>query len=77
MNNKQYVYFGEIERFGYTMHCIGNSEQEVKEALIKAYIESYKKVNGADPRKDGTDYYDLFLDELYIEKREIGKVYWD
>lgn len=71
------IYYGRSERFGYTMHCIGTSSKEVKQALINEYIKAYKQYNGVDPRKDGTDYYKIFLRELYIECRETGKVYWD
>lgn len=70
-------YFGVAERFDYSLNCIGLSEKEVKTALINKYIEVYKDINGVDPREDGTDYYETFLNELYIEKREFGKVYWD
>lgn len=70
------IYFGDCERFGYTLQCIGTSENEVKAALIKEYIKAYKHENGVDPRNDGTDCYEVFLSEMFIEEREIGKVYW-
>ena len=70
-------YFAESERFGYTLHCVGATEKEVEQAMIEAYVNAYKDENGFDPREEEFDDYETFLDELYIEKREYGKVYWD
>lgn len=91
MSEMKYVYYGEIERFGYTLQCFGRTEEEVRNALIEEYVESYKKRNnGSDPRKayelmqeesDDYDlcdalYYETFLDELYIDRKELGHVEW-
>ena len=85
------VWFCETERFGYTLQVIGRTKEEAKEAIIKEYVRAYKKQNdGADPqqayllRQSGSeeydfidaDYFETFLDELYIEEREFGKVEW-
>ena len=70
-------YFAESERFGYVLHCVGATEEEVKQAMTEAYIAAYKDENGFDPQEEEFDDYETFLDELYIEKREYGKVYWD
>lgn len=74
------IWFSEIERFGYTLQCIGNSEKEVLDAMINEYIKVYKKRNGVDPSVEGDaddkEYYEVFLEELCIEKRELGKVEW-
>ena len=92
MSERKYVYYGEIERFGYTLQCFGRTEEEVRNALIEEYVKSYKKRNnGADPRKayelmqkesddydeDDALYYETFLDELYIDKQEFGHVKWN
>lgn len=82
MANRKYIYFAEIERFGYTLQCIGFTEEEVRENLINEYIKAYTRINGIDPREDeetdyfGENYFKTFLDELNIEKRELGKVEW-
>ena len=83
MEKKKYIYFAEVERFGYTLQCIGLSEAEVKEAMINEYVKAYKRKNGTDPRDEdeidpnwGYHYFTLFLGELYVEKREINKVEW-
>lgn len=78
--NMAEIWFSEIERFGYTLQCIGNSEKEVLDAMIDEYIKTYKKRNGVDPSveedADDKEYYEVFLEELCIEKRELGKVEW-
>ena len=85
------VWFCEIERFGYTLQVIGRTKEVVREAMIKEYVRAYKRQNnGADPqkayllKKSGSseydsvdaDYFETFLDELYVEEREFGKVEW-
>lgn len=86
MAKRKYIYFAEIERFGYTLQCIGLTENEVRQAMINKYIETYKNINRVDPSiPDEEDneyyegdysYYKTFLDELYVEKRELLKVEW-
>lgn len=83
MAKRKYIYFAEVDRFGYTLQCIGLTEEEVREAMINEYIETYKaRNNGCDPRDEdevdeyGDHYYTVFLDELYVAKRERGKVEW-
>ena len=85
------VWFCEIERFGYTLQVIGKKKEEAREAIIKEFVRAYKKQNdGADPQQEfllkqsgsdeydpiDADYFETFLDELYIEEREFGKVEW-
>lgn len=81
MAKRKYVYFSEMERFGYTLQVIALTEEEAKQAMIDEYIKAFKKDNFCDPREchreSGETYFDTFLDELYVEKREFGKVYWD
>ena len=100
MAKRKYVYFGEIDRFGYTWQCITLTEEECREAMIAEYIRMYKKENGTNPKEaydwmeankvredleELDEYYDYetdaeyfsdFLEELYIEKRELGVVEW-
>ena len=79
MAKRKYIYFAEIERFGYMLQCVGLSAEEVKQAMIDEYIKTFKNCNdGIDPRDEDMkeDYYDVFLEELWIEKREINKVEW-
>lgn len=83
MGKRKYIYFAEVERFGYTLQCVGLSEEEVREAMINEYVRAYKQRNGTDPRDEdeidprwGNHYFTTFLDELYVDKREINKVEW-
>lgn len=91
MAARKYIYFGEIYRFGYTLHCIDTSEEKVRNALIEEYVKTYKKCNdGADPKSeyelkesgsdeynsDDAEYYEAFLDDLCIQKRKLGEVEW-
>ena len=75
------IYFGQLERFGYTLTVVGRTEDEVYEALEKAYVEAYKNENyGADPREDvmygDRTYYDVAMDEMYIDEFIPGEVQW-
>ena len=92
MAARKYVYFGEVDRFGYMLECIDTSEEKVRNALIEEYIRVYKQRNGSDPREafelresgadedeyDNVDaeYYEHFLGDLVIQKRELGEVEW-
>lgn len=82
MAKRKYIYFAEVERFGYTLQCVGLSEEEVRNAMIDEYIKTYIDRNGVDPRDEdevdryGDHYFTVFLDELYVDKREINKVEW-
>lgn len=74
------VYFCEVERFGSYFRCAGRTEDEVKKAMIKEYVRVYKQRNGVDPRRgDEVDkeYFNTFLEELYIEELIFGKVEWN
>lgn len=77
---KDTVYYGQLERFGYTLTAIGRTEREVRKALEKEYVETYISENGADPREefwdDGESYYKVAMDEMYIDEFTFGKVEW-
>ena len=100
MAKRKYIYFSEIERFGYTLQCIALTEEECRKAMIDEYVKTYKYENKTDPKeayewmeanKDREDleeldeyyeyetdaeYFSDFLEELYIDKRELGEVEW-
>ena len=79
--NEQIIYICELYRFGYDLRVAGNSEEEVRNAMIKEYVKTYKKYNGTDPKKDedryGDTYYDAMLNDLNIYKVTLGKVEWE
>jgi len=81
MPANNYVYFGEIDRFGYTLQAIDTTEAKVRKALTDEYVRIFKRDNdGMHPSKckyDGDrSYMSIFKEELFIEKREFGEVTW-
>lgn len=80
MAKRKYVYYAEIERFGYTLNVIGLTEEEARDAITKEYVDAFKKENGKHPSKSiaygDRTYMDIFNDELCVTKREFGKVAW-
>ena len=80
MAARKYIYFCEVDRFGCTLQVIGRTEEEARQAMIDEYLKIYKKENGCHPKDDmfwsDRSYWDVFLDELYVSKREFGKVEW-
>jgi hypothetical protein len=48
---RKYIYFSEIERFGYTLQCIALTEEECKKAMVAEYVKVYKRENGTDPEE--------------------------
>ena len=81
MAKRKYIYFCEIERFGYTLQVIGLTEKEARDAMIEEYVRVFQEENGEHPNEsikyDDRTYMDIFLDELFVDKRELGKVEWN
>ena len=82
-HSEKYVYVAEIERFGYTLRVIGETEEEAKTALTNEYIRAFKNNNEDMHPKDAIceydekrTYYDIFKDEMCVEKAYFGKVEW-
>ena len=85
MAKRKYIYFCEVERFGYTLQVIELTEEAARQAIINEYVSTYIKINGFDPRikekfpsyeDDENNDFEVFINELNIEKRELGKVEW-
>ena len=83
-NVKNSVWYGELDRFGYVLKTVGATEKEVRDALSKEYIRAYKDINGTDPRKDLTyyyndesTYYDSAMEEMSVWEMTFGEVEWD
>lgn len=85
-NDKPKVYVGKLYRFGYELMAVGFTEKEVRDAIEKEYVKTYKiRNNGSNPKKDifcyytnggsGT-YYDVAMEEVGIYEMEVGKVEW-
>lgn len=78
---KNSVWIGELDRFGYVLKTVGRTEDEVRDALSKAYIKTYEYINGNDPREDlsygDTTYYDSAMEDINMWEATFGKVEWD
>ena len=77
------VYIAELERFGYTLTCVGRSEEECRKAIMKEYTRAYKARNdGLAPGKCNSRSYSDMSDyatakeEVYVYEMTIGKVEW-
>lgn len=92
MANRKYIYYSEVDRFGYTLRCIALTEKECREAMISEYVRAYEQRNGENPKEVyeqlvaneefiddnyAAEDYARFIGELEIEKRELNKVEWD
>lgn len=79
---KNSVWIGELYKFGYNLTVVGETEKEVKDALMSAYEKTYRDLNNdADPRKDkheryGVSYYDNALEDICVYEMLFGKVEW-
>ena len=51
MAKRKYIWYGEVDRFGYDLQCIALTEKECKRAMIDEYVKIYKKENGTDPEE--------------------------
>ena len=76
------VFLAKLERFGYTLTCVGQTEEEVRKAMMKEYTRAYKQRNGGlSPRKeysywgDQSD-YDVAKEEMFVSEMPFGKVEW-
>ena len=73
----------ELERFGYTLKVVSETEEQAVDSLMAVYERCYRDYNdGDDPREiyeHSEEYsdYDFALGEIYVEEIEFNKVYWD
>lgn len=77
------MYYAIIERFGYEYMTIEKTKKAALETMTAWYIEQFKAYNdGLDPRDsfeymrygDSRSNYDIFIDELSINKITSGEV---
>ena len=53
------VYLGELDRFGYTLTCVGTTKKSVVNTIMEEYCTTYKHWNnGEDPKKEKGPYGD-------------------
>lgn len=76
------VFLGELDRFGYALTCVGNTEEECVKALMKEYTRAYKQRNeGMTPGKcfsyeDDKSDYAIAKEEIYVRELSTGEVEW-
>lgn len=80
-DEKQMIYVGTLYRFGSELTSVGFTEKSVKDALIKEYIDTYKKENGCHPSEDehprwGGTFLSNAYEDIEIMLLEVGKVEW-
>lgn len=77
------LYFGTLYRFGDTITCLAEKENECVDKIMEMYVEIYKNCNeGSDPRKDtdkrfdNCSYYDIARSDIEMHQYEVGKAYF-
>ena len=76
------IFVATLNRFGYTLTCVGQTEDECIKTMMKEYTRAYKQWNdGLSPRKEFSYYggcsdYDLAKEEICVTEMPFGKVEW-
>jgi len=77
------VWLATLERFGYVLTAVGETEAEAKKAVMDAYLKAYIDENGADPRQEVCEYssgdetyWEVACEEIYVRFMPYGKVEW-
>lgn len=68
------LYIGHLDRFGYTLRIVSDSEEKARRLLMKEYRRAYKDMWGVLPSKEEREEAE---DEAYIEQVELDKVMWE
>lgn len=67
------IFVGTLERFGYELRVVTNSEAEARKLLMKEYKKAYEEINHCKLTKEAISTAE---DELFIEEVTLGKVEW-
>ena len=75
---KNGVWFASLERFGYNLSVVGQTEKECRDALEKEYKRVYMDINGNSDFEDEEDkeYLETAMEEMYCDFWEFGEVQW-
>lgn len=83
MKEIKYTFLAQLERFGYVLTAIGETEEQARNAVMSAYLSAYINLNESNPADDvAYEYYDertywaIALDEISVTKMSCGNVYW-
>lgn len=77
----KYVYIRELERFGYTLTVVSESEDRAKELLINEYIRTYRAENDGhnpaeDMRSEDVSYLDNAIEDIVTSLMVLDEVNW-
>lgn len=71
---KQKVWYGQLDRFGYTLTTLAATEEAVRKALIAEYKKAYMQYNyGSKPDREELA---CAKEEIYAEQFTLGDVHW-
>ena len=67
------IFIGTLDRFGYELRVVTNSEAEARKLLMREYKRAYEEINHCRLTKEAINTAE---DELFIEEVTFGKVEW-
>lgn len=75
--------YAELDRFGYTLSVIADTEEKAVNALMTEYEKAYENINGTSPHDEICDYvggdvtfYDNAKEDIVITGYTKGVVTW-
>ena len=75
---KKGIWIGELDRFGYTLTVVCESEKKCREALSAEYQKAYANCNGSFDMNNEEDKecYEIAMREIYCRFCEMDVVEW-
>lgn len=67
------IFIGTLDRFGYELRVVTNSEEEARKLLMKEYKNAYEEINHCKPSKET---FRIAKDEIFVDEVTLGKVEW-
>lgn len=64
----------QVERFGYTLITVSETETDARKAIMKEYKTAFKAAN--DGQLPSKDYIARVQDEIYFENVALNQVIW-
>ena len=68
------MYYAQLDRFGYTLALVSDTEQNARRTMLDEYIKTYLKRN--DGMYPSPEELQCASDELYIERIEYNEILW-
>ena len=67
-------FVGTLDRFGYDLIVVSDTEDGARKALMAEYRRTYKKINKSYPSKEEIDSVN---DDIFVRDAVLNQVYWD